>query len=67
VSDYEWMDKYDDEAPPLENIGRAIFALARAVHDLGTAGATTNMGAIELLAFEVRNGFASLKPREPGE
>ena len=35
-------------------IGRAIEQVARSLSDLGTAGASTPMGAIEVLAMELK-------------
>jgi len=35
-------------------IGRAIEQVARSLSDLGTAGASTPMGAIEVLALELK-------------
>lgn len=37
-------------------LARASSATARALERLGTAGADTNMGAIELLSNELRDG-----------
>jgi len=42
-------------------IARALERLADAVHRLGTNDASTNMGAIEVLSLEVKNGFGLLR------
>lgn len=44
----------------LLEIASAINALARTIDRLGTNGASTPMGAIELLALEVKNAGESL-------
>jgi hypothetical protein len=41
-------------------IAEAINNLAGAIDRLGTKGATTPMGAIEVLALEVKEGFSLL-------
>ena len=41
-------------------IAEAIGSLARAIDRLGPANAATPMGAIEILAMEVKEGFSSL-------
>ncbi len=38
------------------NVAAGLFAIAKAIHDLGTADAATPMGAVEMLAMEVRDG-----------
>lgn len=50
------------EQEPLNNIARGLFAIARAIDRLGTANAATPMGAIELLANEIKE-----LPRRLGE
>lgn len=44
---------YDDE----QTVAAGLFAIARAIDRIGTGNAATEMGAIELLAKEVRDGF----------
>ena len=41
-------------------IAYAIGALSRSIDRLGTANAATPMGAIEILAMEVKEGFSSI-------
>ena len=45
---------YDRKRRPLENVAEALFAIAHAIHKLGTNHAATNMGALEALALEVK-------------
>lgn len=47
---------YDPELSDGANIANALFAIARALDRLGTNDAATPMGAVELLAKEVRDG-----------
>lgn len=44
-----------------DNIAKAIWALARAIDRLGTNDAATPMGAIELLAVEVKRVAAAIE------
>lgn len=46
-------------------IARSIDGLADAVDRLGTNSADTGMGAIELLARELRDGLAAVSNRHP--
>ena len=54
------MSDYDDEREPIENVALGLFAIARAIDRLGTANAATPMGAIEILAMEIKNGLARM-------
>ncbi len=38
------------------NVAAGLFAIAAAIRSLGTADAATPLGAVELLAMEVRDG-----------
>ena len=51
------MDDTNEIADALNNISASLDAVARALDKLGTAGAGTRMGAIELLALETKEGF----------
>lgn len=51
---------YDEDEAPMTNVAKGLFAIARAINQLGTADAATPMGAIECLALEVKNGFAEV-------
>jgi nitrogen-specific signal transduction histidine kinase len=42
------------------DIAEAINRVAKSLHELGTADAVTPMGAIELLALEVKNGLGAI-------
>lgn len=53
------MSDYDIRSDG-EKIADAIESLARAVHALGNNNAGTNMGAIENLAKELRDGLAAI-------
>lgn len=46
--------KYHEDRSPEENIALALYAVANELSDLGVANADTPMGAIELLASEVK-------------
>lgn len=48
------------KAKPKDDIAGALANLAQAVHRLGLADAHTSMGALELLALEVRDGAAKI-------
>ncbi len=45
-----------DEAGEEEEIAAALRSIARALHQLGLGNASTQMGAIEALAKEVKEG-----------
>ncbi len=50
------MDLYNDELSPEENTGRALFAIARALQDLGYgSGDGTHPGCVEFLGMEIRD------------
>jgi hypothetical protein len=53
----DWLDPEDE---PLIQIAHALCHVARAIQELGTADAATPMGAMEMLAMEVRDGFRAL-------
>jgi hypothetical protein len=60
-------DKYDPNLPPDANIARAGFAIAAALRSigvhlkyLGNGSASTEMGAIESLAVQLREGLDGL-------
>ena len=46
----------DERDDPMHRIADGLFAIAEALNNLGTANASTPMGAIEMLAKEVRDG-----------
>jgi hypothetical protein len=48
---------YDDERDADENIALALYQIARELNALGLKGAGTQLGAIELLAKETRDGL----------
>lgn len=45
---------YQNDRSPEENIALALYAIANELSDLGLANADTPMGAIEMLASEVK-------------
>lgn len=47
-------------AAALARIAEALESIAVAIEHLGTNNASTGMGAIELLAKEVKEGFESI-------
>jgi hypothetical protein len=49
-----------DERCDSERIADAIESLASAIRDLGNGNAATQMGAIENLAKELRDGLAAV-------
>jgi hypothetical protein len=49
------------------NVTDGLFAIARSIDRLGTNGPDTNLGAVELLAVEVRNGLALVADRPDAE
>jgi hypothetical protein len=49
---------YNDERGADENIGLALYAIANELNALGLKDAHTRLGALELLAQEVRDGLA---------
>jgi hypothetical protein len=56
-------DSHGDRANVVDGlfaIARAIEGLSRSMDRLGTKGATTPFGAIELLSSEIKDGFAKL-------
>ena len=60
-------NEYDPEADPMENVGRALFLIARNIGSLathvkylGTGNAATEMGAIEMLAVKVQEGAENI-------
>lgn len=52
--------KYREDRSPEENIALALYAIANELSDLGLAGANTPMGAVEMLAHEVKQGTERL-------
>jgi hypothetical protein len=55
------MNVFDcDETSDGYQIAQGLYAVARAITALGTNGASSPMGAIELLAKELRDGFDRL-------
>ena len=54
------MSADTEDTSELGKIADALNAIARALERLGLADAATPMGAIELLAEEIHNGFAAL-------
>ncbi len=54
------MAGYDEKKSPEENLAVAVFEVATALRDLGKADAVTGMGAVELVAREIRDGFNQL-------
>ena len=57
--------EYDPDAEPLDNIARGLFAISRSLDRLGLNGASTPMGAIELLSSEVKRIADSVEPCSP--
>lgn len=47
-------------ADGLYAIASSLDNVARALRDLGTANASTPMGAIEILSMEIKEGFSGL-------
>lgn len=45
-------------------IARALGRVANALEKLGTANASTPMGAIEMLALEIKNGFERMADKD---
>ena len=50
------MNYFNEDFSDMEKIAYAIHQLAEAIHCLGTGDAATTMGAVEMLAMEVRDG-----------
>lgn len=48
--------QYDDELSEMENVANGLFAIARALHRLGNADASTPMGGLEALGAAQKEG-----------